>query len=80
MLGNILYWIIKLFDFRSDREKADNLKAIEDIDRVIKAYPSIRVVGRGLIVVDPSDIKFTEEERTAARQIAEDSWNRRRNK
>jgi hypothetical protein len=48
----------KFFSFRSNffQPSEKDQKIISEIDALIKQYPSIKVVGRGTIVIEPSDI------------------------
>lgn len=53
LLEELLIGTIELFDSRSDYEKQEEKKLIEAIRNAPK---SLRVVGRGTIVVDPAEI------------------------
>lgn len=53
---------MSFFSFKSNffKPSEEDQKIINEIDDLIKEYPSIKVVGRGTIVVEPSDITTSQ--------------------
>lgn len=68
MLSKLFFKIISWFDMRSESEKREDERILENIRNAPK---SMRVVGRGLVVVDPKEIVESEQYQAAVKRAAE---------